>query len=68
MKDEKVFSRKDIMKKLQGIDPSIKNKKLTNPFIYQDIKNWYNQLKAEIEFIKLKTKHNEQQQRRSTAY
>ena len=40
-----VYTAKEIRKKLKEINPQvIENSKYTNPFLYQDVRKWYNEL------------------------
>jgi hypothetical protein len=41
----KIFTVEEIRKKLEEVNPQIKNTKVMNPFLYNSIEKWYNQLK-----------------------
>lgn len=42
---QKLFTAKEIRKKLLQMNPQIKeNSKYTNPFLYDDVKKWYEEL------------------------
>lgn len=44
-KKQKVFTAKQVRKKLLELNPQIKeNSKYTNPFLYENIREWYNDL------------------------
>lgn len=43
--ERKTFTAEQIRKKLLKLNPQIKNKsKFTNPFLYSDIEQWYDEL------------------------
>lgn len=41
---EKTFTAKQIMEKLESVCPNLKDKKKFNPFLYESIEQWYNDL------------------------
>ena len=42
--NQKLFTIEDIKNKLLELNPQIKNDEYTNPFLYEDIEKWYNEL------------------------